>query len=86
MAICLRRGFGSAPAHGRFGGSPEPETGENRKGANFGDYSVLRALARGGAGLIRSAGLEYFGAGGAFRVLEIPVLRNDERPAQRDHH
>jgi hypothetical protein len=35
LAICLRRGFGSAPRHGRFGGSPEPETGESPAAAIF---------------------------------------------------
>ena len=35
LSFRLWRGFGSAPRHGRFGGSPEPETGESPAAAIF---------------------------------------------------
>jgi hypothetical protein len=35
LVICLWCGFGSAPTPGRFGGSPEPETGESPAAAIF---------------------------------------------------
>ena len=34
----------------------------------------------------RRPGLEHLGAGGAFGILELAVLRDDERAPQRDHH
>ena len=45
-SFAFRRGFGSAPRHGRFGGSPEPETGASPAAAIF-VFEILWAAGTG---------------------------------------
>ncbi len=46
----------------------------------------LAGLQAHGVLFARRAGLQHLGAGGAFRVLQYPVLLDDQGAAERDHH
>ena len=52
-----------------------------RRGARHG-VAGMRGIAR----FRRRGGLQHFGAGRAFRILQVTVLLHDERAAQRNHH
>ena len=44
--------------------------------------SFMRSLAR----FLRRARLQHFGASRSFGIFELSVLRDNQCPAQRDHH